>query len=245
MNSRKQIQDELKELNSLLPLDKGSEIFSIPQGYFEGFAASVLQKIKEGQDVSVADELTSVSPFLSGLSKEMPFTVPKGYFFQTTEGLLELVKEDVLPDFLQTDKKMPYAIPQGYFENLHEIILRKVNPKQAKVISINTSRKWMRYAVAAMMAGVIAVSSILYFGNKSIDPSAQSHEWVTKKLKNVPDKELDEFINTTDVSSTAMAKTEASNKTELRKILKDIPDTELDKFLDEVPFDNEESSLIN
>lgn len=245
MNTRKHIQDELKELNSLLPLEKGANIFTVPPGYFEGFAASMLQKIKEVQIVSVADELNSVSPFLSGLSKKMPFTVPEGYFSQSTKGLLNLVKEDDLSAYLQENKKMPYTIPESYFEDLPAGILRKVNPKKARVISMSTSQKWMRYAVAAVVTGIIALSSVFYFSNKPVDPSAESHKWVAKKLKNVPDKELDEFIYTTDVSATAIAKTETSNKKELRKLLKDVPDTELEKFLNEVPVDNEELSLVN
>jgi hypothetical protein len=105
----------------------------------------------------------------------------------------------------------------------------------------------MRYAAAAVITGAIAISSILYFGNNqsSVDPASQPQEWVAKELKNVPDKELDEFINTTTVSTTALAKTETSDKTEVKKLLRDIPDTELDKFLEEIAMDHEDISAIN
>jgi hypothetical protein len=244
MNNRITIQQELKELNSQLPLEKGADLYSVPQGYFEGFAASVLQKIK-GETVSASEELKDLAPFLAAIPKKLPFTVPEGYFDQAAQGLSELVNEDSLPGFLQDARKMPYAVPEKYFENFPDLILRKVSPKQAKVISINSHRKWMRYAVAAMVAGIIAVSSIFYFGNKSVDPTSEPHEWVAKKLKNVPDKELDEFIYATDVSTTAIAKTDASNKTEVRKLIKDIPNEELDKFLDELSIDNEVMTTVN
>lgn len=245
MNNRITIQEELKALDSQLPFDLGSETYSVPKGYFEGFAASVLQRVKAENAVSASQELEALAPFLAAIPKKMPFAVPQGYFTESAEGLSDLIKEDNLSRFLQTAKAMPYSIPAGYFENFPNLILKKVNPRQAKVISIGSHRKWMRYAVAAMVAGIIAVSSFLYFGNKSIDPSSQPHEWVAKKLQNVPDKEIEEFINTTAVSTTAIAKTQTSEKTEVRKLLKDIPDTELDKFLDEVSIDNEELSAIN
>ena len=246
MNSRKQIQEELTELKSLLPLEKGPEVYSVPQGYFEGFAASVLQKLKAEPAESVSEELHSISSLLAGISKKMPFSVPENYFTENTEGLSGLVSEEVMPDFLQENKQLPYTVPAGYFENLPQAVLIKVNPKEAKVIPISSSRKWMRYAAAAIITGVIAISSVLYFGNnQSVDPASQPGEWVAKKLKNVPDKEIDDFINTTDVSTTAMAKTGSSDKTEVRRLLNDIPVNELKDFLDEVPVDNEDLSVIN
>ena len=246
MNNRIAIQEELKELNSQLPLEKGPELYSVPKGYFEGFAASMLEKVKTDKAVTASDELEALAPLLAGISKKMPFTVPEGYFSQASEGLSELIKDDFVPEFLQGNNTMPYAVPVGYFENLPDQILKKVGIKQeAKVISINSTRKWMRYAVAAMVAGIIAVSSIFYFGDKPIDPASEPHEWVARKLKNVPDKELEEFISTAEVNTTAIAKTEISQKTEVRKLLNDIPDEELDEFLKELSIESEETSAIN
>lgn len=210
MNNRTAIKDELNELNSLLPLEKGPEVYSVPAGYFEGFAESVVQRLKI-DSLSSSEELEEIAPFLASLPKEMPFSVP-----------------------------------DGYFESLPGIILKKVSPREAKVIPISSSRKWMRYAVAAMVAGIIAVSSVLYFGNnnQAIDPASESYEWVATNLKNVPNKELDEFINTTYISSSALANTNASDKTEVRKLLKDISDSEINKFLEEIPIGNEDLSAL-
>jgi len=187
-----------------------------------------------------------LSPLLAGLSKKMPFAVPEGYFSQNIEDVPIPVNEEVSPDFLQNTQQMPYSVPAGYFESFPDIVLKKVSPKQAKVISIDSARKWMRYAVAAAIIGVLAISSVLYFGNNQpVDPASQPQEWVAKQLKNIPDKEIDEFIDATTVSTTAIAKTETSGKAEVIKLLKDIPDTELDKFLDEVPLDNDDLAAIN
>jgi hypothetical protein len=243
MNKQITIQEELKELNIELPFESGLKIYTVPEGYFEGFAASVLQRIKAGQG-SASEEISSLSPLLASLSKAMPFSVPEGYFSKNTEELSGLMNEEILPEILQGLKETPYGVPAGYFENLPALILKKVNPKQAKVISMSSSRKWMGYAAAAVMAGVIAISSFLYFGNnQTVDPSSQPHEWVAKKLKNVPDKELDEFISTASVGTTSIAKTDGADNT-VRKLLKDVPDSELDKFLDEVSVE-EDLSLVN
>src|SRR5215213_6950299 len=107
MNSRNNIKDELKELNSQLPLEKGPEVYSVPQGYFDRFAGLMLQKIRAEQAVSALEEIASLSPLLAGLSKKMPFAVPEGYFSQNIEDVPILVNEEVLPDFLQNTQQMP------------------------------------------------------------------------------------------------------------------------------------------
>ena len=244
MNNRITIKNELKELNSLIPLEKGPELYSVPDGYFEGFAQSVLQKLKT-DTLTSSEELEEIAPFLATIPKKMPFSVPEGYFTQTTEGLSEWVKDESLPHLLQSGKQMPFTVPDGYFESLPDIILKKVSPKEAKIIPISSSRKWIRYA-AAMIAGIIAVSSILYFGNnnQAIDPSSESYEWVAKNLKGVPNKELDEFINTTYINTSALANTKTVDKSEVRKLIKDIPDSEINKFLEEVSIDNEDLSAL-
>jgi hypothetical protein len=244
MNNRTTIQDELKELSSQLPMEKGAELYTVPQGYFENFSASMLQKLGLENTPTSVEELEHLSPMLAGIPKKMPFTVPEGYFNNTTEGLNEWVKDEETPQFAKVGKQMPYTVPAGYFENLAETLLKKVSPREARVIPISSSRKWMRYAVAAMVAGIITISSVLYFGkDRSVDPMADSYSWLEKNLKNVPDNELDEFLSITYISNNAIAKTETGYQTEVRKLVKDIPDKELDKFLEEVTI--EDASLFN
>ena len=109
-----------------------------------------------------------------------------------------------------------------------------------------SSRGWMRYAVAALVAGVIAISSVLYFGKeKSADNISDAYSWVEKHLENVPDKELDEFLNTVNISTPTIAKSGSSDKIEVRKLLKDIPNAELDKFLEEMSIGTEDATLFN
>jgi hypothetical protein len=250
MNNRNDIQKELKELNSSLPLNKTPEIYSVPEGYFEGLAASVLLKIKAGQSTA-QEEIAAISPVLAGISRKMPFSLPENYFDQTAEGLPGLIREDQLPDVLaQAVKSNPYQVPENYFNNLSDQVLSKVStaPKpQAKLISMHPKR-WMRYATAAVVTGVIALGSILYFSNNksSPDPARQPQEWVAGKLKNVSNKELDEFIKTADAKDIAgTTQSRTAGNMEVRKLLKDVPDSDLDEFLNQVPGENDEMSAFN
>ena len=219
MDSRTHIQSELMELNSSLPFNVKMPVFNVPEGYFESFAEGVLAKIKGKQAVSSSDELAALSPLLAGISRKMPFSVPENYFDEATMSLPSLTLEEPLPEVLSgASKTLPYKVPAGYFEQLPQQVLNRVVKPKAKVISFN--RDWMRYAVAAVLIGIVALSSIVYFssGNK-VDPVKQPEAWIARKLKNVSNQELE-------------------------KMLKDVSDTELDAFLSQVPSGNGDDDLF-
>lgn len=246
MSSRKYIHDELRELNSTLPSHVKEPVFSVPEGYFENFAASVLMRLKQEEAVdSAADELASLSPLLAGLSKKMPYDLPSNYFSTLSGDVPTLIQEDELPAILaEHPKTNPYDIPMGYFDNLPAQVLSKVAPKQAKVVSFNRTR-WMRVAAAALVAGVIAISGLVYFNSRpsSINPSSSPEAWIASKLKNISNKDLDSFIESTDATSTEqIAKT---NSAEVSKMLTDVSVKEIDAFLAQIPTDDEELSIIN
>ncbi len=244
MQPSKTIPEELKELNSTLPPVK-EPVFTVPNGYFENFADSVLSKIRNQKAVSVTDELAQLSPLLAGLSKKSPYTVPENYFSSLANDVPVLIGNDPLPSILAELNKAPlYEVPAGYFENFPQSVLAKVTNKSAKVISI-TPFRWMRMAAAAVVAGIIAISSFVYFNRKqNIDIAQQPEAWVAKNLQGVSDKALEEFVNSADVSGAGQV---AQNKpsTEVRSLLGDVSDRELDAFLAQVPGDDDELLLIN
>src|SRR5688572_6066835 len=105
MNNRITIQNELNGLNSHLPFEK-SEIYTVPEGYFENFARSVLQRLGSNS-TSAVEELENLSSILAGIPKKMPFMVPEGYFNAVTEDVSGWVKEEEIPEFLKAGKKTP------------------------------------------------------------------------------------------------------------------------------------------
>jgi hypothetical protein len=97
------------------------------------------------------------------------------------------------------------------------------------------------------LIGVVAISSIVYFfsGSKA-DPATQSESWIAKKLKNVSNKELEEFIMTASfLNGTETAKNEKQGSQDVEKMLKDVSDTELDAFLSQVPSGNGDNLFMN
>ncbi len=246
MNSRPTIQQELKDLSSFLPHDIEQPVFTVPTGYFENFAASVWQKLRSQQPQTPHDELTELSSVLAAIPKKNPYTVPENYFSGFTPAVPALVKEESLPAALQAiGRQMPYTVPAGYFNGLADTVMAKITQPTARVVSFNRSR-FMRIAAAAVVTGIIAITSIMYFsnGSQTVDPNEQPEEWVAKRLQDVSNQALDEFIMTADLDY------EASNnlqhgKYDVQNQLKDVSNSELDAFLNGVPTANDELYLIN
>ena len=239
MNSRPTIQQELKDLSSTIPHDLEQPVFTVPEGYFENFAASVWQRINSQQLQTPHDELNELSEVLAAIPKKMPYSVPENYFSGFTQTIPGLVKDDELPQALQTmSRQMPQNVPAGYFEGFSASVMAKISRPQAKVVSFNRPRL-LRLA-AAVVTGIIAISSIAYFGNRgsSIDPNKASEEWVATKLQDVSTQALDEFIMTVDAGQTLA--NNSGKQADVRNLLKDVPVSELDAFLEQVPTASEE-----
>jgi hypothetical protein len=245
MNTRIHIQEELNGLNSQLPSETSGTPYSVPDGYFESFAASVLSKISAVAELSAREEIAQLSPLLAGISRKMPYELPD-QFFQTLDEDLELImaEEEESVTLSLISKDMPFEVPAGYFNNLPQQVLEKLPAKDAKVIHMR-SRKWMHVAVAAMFAGVIAISGLLYFNGKKNDVAVDNPKWVANKLKNVSDRDLDEFVKTTDLdaASTVTAQNKSVKTAEVKKLLQDVSDNELDAFLNQVPVAEEELAI--
>jgi hypothetical protein len=246
MNSWNAIQQELNDLGSSLPLTNNEQpVFTVPEGYFENFAASVLAKVKSQSPVPAADELNALSPVLAAIPKQTPYHVPEDYFTHLATGLPALVNDEALPDFLKTHtKQMPYQVPIGYFDGLAAQVAAKVTtPKRAKVLYF--SPRVMRYAAAAVITGAIAIAAFFY-GNgngNSPDPATQPGAWVAQKLKNVPKRDIEAFLKTVDTDLTSKEVASKGGKTEVRQMLRDVSTQELDAFLKEVPTDNDLSNI--
>jgi hypothetical protein len=237
MSNRNTINDELNDLNSGLNAGSGQNPYSVPEGYFEGLASSVMAKIKGEVPVSAREEIAQLSPLLAGISRQVPYSVPDDFFQLNIEGLKALTsekEESLILSFIS--KEMPYEVPTGYFSNVPEQVLEKVSAKHAKVVSLG-GRKWMRFAVAAMVTGIMAISGFLYLNNRGHKPGTDPVVAVQKAST----QELDDFIKTTAVNDdkAQMTVKNTTPKTDGKKIFAGVSDKELNEFLAQMPVDDD------
>ena len=220
--------------------------FSVPEGYFEGFAQGLMARIKAGagRDAGIArdataaspllpedvdTELTALSPLLAQLRHLGTFQAPEGYF------------EEISPILALTRGKNPYSVPEEYFHGLPaEIEARVGEPseqqQQGKVITLGGRRtNWWKYSAAAVVAGLIVTIGWLRLHVSGGDHHPASVD-IAATLPKVSDQELQSFLadqDTTLAQPTNNTATLDFNDGNLKSLLGDVPDGELKQYMEE------------
>lgn len=246
MTQRDNILQELKELETSVLNFTPQNVFFVPSGYFDGLAALMLAKVKALDSKNAADEISFLSPVISNLSKQSPYHVPAGYFDGLAENIQRAVtgieasqttNEELIaisPFLSSIRKQMPYTVPKEYFENTAQTATVIADKRQAEVVSF-TSRKWFRYAAAAVVTSVIAITAFLFINNEKPDATTNSHAWVKKNIKKVSTDKINEFIKLAEEEKLVEnAVVSTDKKMEIKELVKDIPVAEIQNFLDEI-----------
>ena len=260
MDNQNNIQDELKGLNSGLPVANGQGPFSVPDGYFDGLAAQILARAKAPEQAA-AEELQSLSPLLASLPKGLPYTVPEGYFDENLIALPSLFKEEEPALLKGIGKELPYTVPAGYFDQLPQQVLTNLPRPKAKVVPF-FSRTWTKAAVAAAISGIVLFGGYRLLNDPdetmpaiaAQQPADTTRNLVAKngtgtaqELRNVSPEEVEEFMKSVPYN-TAKARNvvlPSEEKKELREMLKDVSQQEIDAFLEALPTSDENLLLID
>lgn len=218
-------------------------MYQAPAGYFDGLAGNILSRIKE-EDGRQLQEPDLSSALWQQLGKKNPFTVPEGYFNDFSDNIVAGAKaiefvnealENLSPLMTSLKTKQVYEVPNGYFEANAAAILQKLNAPAGKVISIGFGRKMMRYAAAAVVAGLVLVAGYMYTGNTK--PTVPAPGDVPGELAKATDQEIENFLNNNtasvaDTSSIVTADDEISEK-DSKDLLANISDEELQHYLEQ------------
>ena len=231
--AKRDIIQELSDLESSLASANSQNIYSVPEGYFEGFAARVINLIKDEENLA----------WLSSLPKVAPYQVPAGYFDGLEERIMQAIRnhadyqtskeevESISPLLSNLNKRPVYSVPEGYFENFKiETGQKKI---EAKVISIG-SRKWYRYAAAAIVVGVIAVTALVVYKNNHKDAAGSTLAKFEKEVKKIEDvKSTENLIDFMDagLNEKELASNHRTVKTDdVQQLLQDVSTDELKDF---------------
>ncbi|HVW60747.1 MAG TPA: hypothetical protein VHC48_11940 [Puia sp.] len=226
-------------------------VFSVPGGYFEGFAARMMDRIKmgtaQGEQTStpapmpveddVRKELAGLSLLLSGIDKKMPYQVPEGYF----DTLEAIVEEPGLSPLMAGLKGMTaYQVPEGYFERLPEIVSARV--RLARVISISRQKRvWWQYSAAAVVAAFVFTIGWLRLHTPSGKQGINNID-VAQSLAKVSDQDIQSYLDNQDnhmaqiqqddVTGNSTASLEFSDN-DVKSFLGDVSDNDLSQYMEE------------
>ena len=254
MTNRNTILNELNDIGSALGNYSPQNIYTVPNGYFEGLPTQVLNRIKALEATNAKEELEYLSPLLSTVSKEMPYSVPAGFFQNLSDDVMKRISdnsnhqtskeeiESLSPLLSSLKNKNPYSVPAGYFNSL------ETKPQETKVISI-TRHRWYRLAVAAAVIGIIAIGGLLFIKPGQIDPNKNPQAWINKNVnKKVSQDKLDELVKLAeDETVNTVPENDATKQAEIKELMKDVSEKEIEDFLnDAIALEsNDKDALMN
>ena len=245
MENRIDILNELKELSSAIAAIKKVNVFSVPDGYFDFLSGDIMMGIAAERGVDIHASATNAAD------------IPTGYFNTLADAVLQKIKvlenEDAATE-IRTLSPMLYSIqnenvfevPEGYFEYLPATILDKVKP-QAKVVAMKRrSNNFFKYAVAAALTGVMALSVVKFTGNSSkkvVLPgyvtAGMQIENVDQELSKISDTEIVKYLvaSGTDIKAAYVANSIDNNELPSQEDYL-LDDQALDKYLNSINLDD-------
>ena len=240
--------EEKAGIDPVLNINKDN-VYQVPQEYFDSLAGNILNRVKAQETDNAKEELELLSPLLGQIGKKNPFTSPDGYFNEFSDNIVAGVKavafvneelENLSPIMLSLKNRQVYEVPDGYFDTTIAGILNKTRQQPpAKVISIGFGKKIMRYAAAAVVVGIIAISTYVISSKPGLiahtDPGIKPAAWDSTNIAKIPDQEIESFLNA-NTSSLADVNTTDDNtvgENDIKDLLADISDEELQQYLEQ------------
>lgn len=226
MSQKDDILDELSGLNSSLGTS-GLNPYQVPVNYFEGLADQVMRRIKALDAGNAKEEIAFLSPYLDNISRNLPYSLPAGYFeeldpsFVTIDTDREL--EAISPLISGLKKEMPFSVPDGYFEKLREPVAKK---QTSRIVSFG----WVRYAAAAVVTGLIVLAAFMFRSNS--EPGMKVFAKVTKDIKKMNEVQKDNLLDFIEagLNGNESVTVSADTKSEIRSLIQGVPENELKDF---------------
>ena len=165
------ILQAVHDRNGLDELDIPVLEMKVPEGYFDGLADSIMDKIKS---VEISEVKATYPAFLDGTRENNVYKIPADYFeglpaaIMTKINAVDGSRLEEFPSFLAPlQDKQVFTVPAGYFDGLAEEILSKIPKQEAKVINLKYRSSIFRYAIAAGITGILGLSLFSNFDNKT------------------------------------------------------------------------------
>jgi hypothetical protein len=116
----------------------------------------------------ILTEMQSIAPSIAAIGTAMPFSVDAQYF----ESLPEILLEQAQFADNHIISNLPYQIPPNYFDQLSTQLLNRIAAETtveapiqkttAKIVRFNQVKRWMSYAAAAILAGILITNAFLF-----------------------------------------------------------------------------------
>lgn len=238
MDKKEEILSELREISPFLAHLEQVNPYTLPDGYFESLPDRITEKI------------LLTAGLQPGLSSN--YQVPDGYFNNLSGQILSKIKmggqqvnnvseelASVAPLLNTISKEPVYQVPEGYFDR--EIAGSSLLPqsKGTGVFGIRSVKKWMQYAAAAVVAGILVTGAFLFTddrGDAYIEFEKYNQVDIPTELNKVSEEELLKYLDNPEHSAITPSVNLSAAEVELFNMnnsIQTISDEELKQYLNE------------
>ncbi|MGN6618269.1 MAG: hypothetical protein ACTHJ5_13930 [Ilyomonas sp.] len=196
MEKNVEIMNEMKQISGVVAAIGNANVYTAPAGYFESLSEEVLVKVQTNVNLPVTSLPLSQPPvdYFNDLASNILLKIKAGVA-EHEKVVSEL--EEVAPLLNTINKRNVYSIPDDYFGSLHFFAPAPAETQSAKVVSFSQRRfSWLKYAVAAVTAGIVVAGAYLFIGDRngnSMVANAASN--ITQKISTLSDKEITDYLN--------------------------------------------------
>ncbi len=200
----------IEELNNVSPLLAGigkKNIFSVPNGYFDELPINIIKTINTNLKDVYPDTLKVPDGYFENLS-----TTVLGKIKSVEDNALQEVRS-LSPMLYSIQNENVFKVPAGYFKNVSNDILHTVTKiPLSKVVQIKQRDSIWQYAAAAIVTGVIGLSSLINLNSAS---------------KTAMNKD-----NNISVSSSIQTASQYKNEQQINAAIATLSDDEIIKYLE-------------
>lgn len=192
--------EELATLSPLLSSISKKMPHSVPAGYFDELGKKLEQTISTSNEETTQEELESLSPLLIGLKKKSTYTVPEGYFENLQPAIgKENVVEKVKVVSIARQNWFRYAAAALVIGFVATIGFFALN-KNEKIDPENKSFAWVKKNLKKVSTDEI--NKFVELANEETTDVAKNDgkDEINNLLKDVSDKEIQEFLNDTQLA---------------------------------------------
>lgn len=167
----------------------------------------------------IVNELKAISAVIAQINKQNVFDTPPEFFNEFPQKMIGFLKnnevlitdisaheeiEQLSPLLASLKEKPAFSVPEDYFGTISKGITEQIKATSVKtpVININTGKRkiWVRYAIAALITGIVATGSLLVFNeqqNKDISALESNGDSAAMSsiLPEIPDQDLTYYLS--------------------------------------------------
>lgn len=232
---RNEIKEEIQAIAASLAGIGNENSYRVPDNYFEDLADEIISKI---QLPYTQTPLRSPAPaYFEGLAGTILNKIKSNGTIVEEDSDADKELMELSPLLARVRKVNVYTVPAYYFTNFKVAI--PAAEEKVKVLAMRQSLRWIQYAAAAAIAGIIAIGGIALFRSSGTDGSTQAAFTTnyTSSLSSLSDDAITNYLKDSpaDIDITPSvyddSKINTGNLTE--QLLHDISDADIQEYLKE------------